>query len=58
MFSLNQTGECLNSLPAEKKKLYLDKSRKEDVHIKQRYQQRINEIEKSRRESLEEKEIY
>ena len=55
MFSLNKTGEWLNSLPEEKKKMYLDKSRKEGLQIRERYQLRINEIEKSRREFLAKK---
>lgn len=55
MFSLNKTGEWLNSLPAEKRELYLDQSRKEGRTARQKYKERLSVIEEKRIETLREK---
>lgn len=55
MFSLNKTGDWINSLPAEDRKTLLDDSRKEGIEIRKKYIERVNHIEQSRREVLKKK---
>ena len=57
MFSLNKTGEWLQSLSIEEKTAYLDMSRKDGRDVRMKYIKRIKELQKSRRETLKEKRI-
>ena len=52
MFSLNKTGDWLNSLTSEKREKFLDMSRAEGRDIRAKYIARIKEIEKTRQETL------
>lgn len=55
MFSLNKTGEWLQTLPEGDKEKLLDMSRKEGKELRQKYIMRIREIENSKREVLKKK---
>ena len=55
MFSLNKTADWLNSLPPEKKEMYIEQSRKERRTTRQKYKKRLCAIQQKRIETLREK---
>lgn len=57
MFSLNKTGEWLQTLPEDDKEKLLDMSRKEGKELRQKFIMRIREIEDSKREVLRKKRV-
>jgi hypothetical protein len=56
MFSLNKTGDWINSLSPEKKQMYLDKARKEGREIRKKYLARIKSLEEAQKKSCSRKE--
>jgi DNA anti-recombination protein RmuC len=55
MFSLNKTGDWLSSLSTEEREKFLDQSRKEGREARQKYKERLSEIQGRRIETLKEK---
>jgi len=55
MFSLNKTGEWLDSLTVDKRNEILQKTRSEGLDLREKYKQRVKQIEQFRQDALRKK---
>ena len=57
MFVFNKTSDWLEALPVDERNRMLEDSIKEGRQIRTKYQERVKEIEKKRKEKLREKQL-